>query len=287
MLPALRRLMVIGGEEPQGRALVNTLRSNPVLKGTDILTCAGDVEAVQRLRETAIEVVLTDPTTPLREDLALVTELLQTRPGLKTIVLTPQADPNEIVAAIRARVFACFSAPFDFGEIAAMIDEAFRAQDWRQGIEVLSGEPHWMTIRVTCHLLTAERLVQFIREHQKDVPDRERERLMFAFREMLLNAMEHGAGFDAQRVVEVTAARTARALVYHFKDPGNGFDRTDLSSSQRASSPQQMLEEIQRRTEMGLRPGGFGMLLAKEIVDELAYNERGNEVLLIKHMKEK
>jgi hypothetical protein len=33
-----------------------------------------------------------------------------------------------------------------------------------------------------------------------------------------------------------------------------------------------------------MRPGGYGMLLAKGIVDELIYSDVGNEVLLIKHM---
>jgi hypothetical protein len=32
-----------------------------------------------------------------------------------------------------------------------------------------------------------------------------------------------------------------------------------------------------------MRPGGFGILTAKGIVDELIYSEVGNEVLLIKH----
>jgi anti-sigma regulatory factor (Ser/Thr protein kinase) len=35
---------------------------------------------------------------------------------------------------------------------------------------------------------------------------------------------------------------------------------------------------------MGLWPGGFGILVAKQLVDELFYNERGNEVLLIKRL---
>ena len=97
--------------------------------------------------------------------------------------------------------------------------------------------------------------------------------------------MEHGAGFDWEKVIEVTAARTARAIVYHFRDPGNGFDKTDLGRAHLAHSSQDMFSEIQRRTALGLRPGGFGMLLAKEIVDELVYNEKGNEVILIKHTK--
>jgi anti-sigma regulatory factor (Ser/Thr protein kinase) len=32
-----------------------------------------------------------------------------------------------------------------------------------------------------------------------------------------------------------------------------------------------------------MRPGGFGILLSKQLVDELIYNEAGNEVLLVKH----
>jgi anti-sigma regulatory factor (Ser/Thr protein kinase) len=35
---------------------------------------------------------------------------------------------------------------------------------------------------------------------------------------------------------------------------------------------------------MGLRPGGFGMMVAKQVVDEMFYNELGNEVLLIKRL---
>ena len=39
-----------------------------------------------------------------------------------------------------------------------------------------------------------------------------------------------------------------------------------------------------KRAELGMRPGGFGMLIVRQIVDEVVYNERGNEVLLIKHL---
>ena len=166
-----------------------------------------------------------------------------------------------------------------------MIASAFVAEHWGNAIEVTSAAPYWITLRVVCHHLTADRLVQFMREHRSDMPEEERERLMSAFREMLLNAMEHGAGFDPEKVVEVTAAKTGRAIVYHFRDPGSGFDCTDLARAQKAKGPQEVFAEIQRREEAGLRPGGFGMLIAKEIVDELVYNERGNEVLLIKYLE--
>ena len=45
-----------------------------------------------------------------------------------------------------------------------------------------------------------------------------------------------------------------------------------------------MSVHIRRREEKGLPPGGFGLLLARGAVDELLYNEIGNEVLLIKYI---
>jgi RHS repeat-associated protein len=51
----------------------------------------------------------------------------------------------------------------------------------------------------------------------------ERDDLLVAFREILLNAMEHGARFDPEKVVEVSAIRTEDRLVFHVRDPGPGF----------------------------------------------------------------
>jgi anti-sigma regulatory factor (Ser/Thr protein kinase) len=39
------------------------------------------------------------------------------------------------------------------------------------------------------------------------------------------------------------------------------------------------------RAAEGRRPGGFGILLARKIVDEMMYSEVGNEVLLIKYTR--
>jgi anti-sigma regulatory factor (Ser/Thr protein kinase) len=245
--------------------------------------CGGSAEAIRRVRERAIDVVVSDPVTPIEEDLALATEVQQTRPAVRTIVLAPEATQTDVVTAIRANVFACFTCPYDYAEIASMTANALAADSWRDGIQVVSGLPYWLTLRVSCHLLTADRLVRFMTELQSSLPG-ERELLITAFREMLLNAMEHGAGFDPEKIIEVTAARTARAIVYHFRDPGVGFRTGTQEHIVATSDPDVVMSTAMRRAEMGLRPGGFGMLIVRNVVDELVYNERGNEVLLIKHL---
>ena len=275
----MRRLLAICPD----LALIDALSSG--LADHDLVISGGNVEALHRLRDLAIDVVITDPTTSVTEDLALASEVRAVRPGVKVIVLAPATTHDDVVAALRAQVFACFTAPFDFREVAAMGLSALEAVDWKHGIEVVSGLPYWMTLRVSCNLLTAERLVRFMTEREDSLPEKDRDLLMTAFREMLVNAMEHGAGFDPGKVIDVTAARTERAIVYHFRDPGNGFDRADLAHAAKTRRPEEIIDITLEREKAGRRPGGFGMLLVKQIADELVYNERGNEVLLIKHLK--
>ncbi len=251
----------------------------------DLQSCTGNVEALRSVRGHATDVVITDVSTTIEEDLALAKELMTVRPAVRVILLAPSAPAANLIDAIRAHVFACFASPIDYSEVASMAANALAADRWKDGIQVLSGLDHWLTLRVSCHLLTADRLVRFMMELQPSTGAVDRDLLISAFRELLLNAMEHGAGFDAERVIEVTAAKTARAIVYHFKDPGDGFDRTDLQHAVASSRPDDILAAALARAEMGLRPGGFGMLIARHVADELVYNERGNEVLLIKHLE--
>ena len=275
-----RRVLAIRPESAFLTALTGRLESH----GCDVELCSGNVEAVHWLRTRAADVVVSDPSTTVDEDLALAKELRSLRPAARMIVLAPHATHAELVEAIRAHVFACFTPPFVYDDVAAMVSSALDVDGWQDGIQVVSGLPHWLTLRVSCHLLTAERLVRFITELQPATPSADRDLLMAAFRELLLNAMEYGAGFDAEKVVEVTAARTARAIVYHFKDPGAGFDRGDLAHAAESASPEAVLAAAAHRVEQGLRPGGFGMLIARQVADEIVYNESGNEVILIKHI---
>jgi anti-sigma regulatory factor (Ser/Thr protein kinase) len=261
---------------------VKALRAGRQLAAHEVSTVRGPLEAVRHARSRPIDVLITDPGTPLHEDLELVDELKGIRQSLKVIVLAPELSDVEVIRALRAKVFACFTEPIDEAEVVEMTRSALESADWRDDIEVVSGLPTWLTLRVACRVATADRLTRFLTEWRGD-ENGDRDLLMTAFREVLLNAMEHGAGFDAGKVIQVSAARTARAIVFHFKDPGGGFDATDLKHAALTSDPERVLAMALHRADAGLRPGGFGMLIARHVVDELVYNEQGNEVIMIKH----
>jgi len=135
---------------------------------------------------------------------------------------------------------------------------------------------------VNCSELTAERLIIFAKELSGQLPLETRHEMMQAFREILMNAMEHGAAFNPEQVVDVTAIRTERSMVYYVRDPGRGFRLDFLTHAAITNPPDDPAAHIKRRGAEGMRPGGFGLLLATGTVDELIYSEIGNEVLLIK-----
>lgn len=164
--------------------------------------------------------------------------------------------------------------PEDIAEMAARATADLAAGD---GIDVVSARPHWVEVRVNCSLVNAERLLQFLSELRTEVPGADREGLLLAFREVLLNAMEHGAALDPESVVQVAAVRTDRAIVLYVKDPGEGFPVREPSLGEREE------RDLVRRVERGESARGFGLLLSRTIVDELIHSEHGNEVLLIKH----
>ena len=279
-MSATRRVLMIEGSGKGPSSLRSQLESD----GFEVESANSAAGAVRRVLQRAYDVVVTSPSTTAGDDIALAQYLQRIQPGLRTIVLASAATPEDVIAALRTHVFACFREPFDSAAIIAMINRIVTDADWRDGISVLSARSDWISLRVAARRLTAERVVSFVGTLIKEPSDGGHDRLITAFREILQNAIEHGAGFDPDKVVEVSAIRTARALVFHFRDPGPGFALDDLPHAAISNPFDEPTAHLEVREARGMRPGGFGILMARSLVDEVIYNEFGNEVILIKYL---
>jgi anti-sigma regulatory factor (Ser/Thr protein kinase) len=276
----MSRVLVIGSHTEVGREIAEALAA----AGLPTEQAVGHADALHRLRMRAFGVIITSPDSAVDEDLALLEEMRDIRPGVKCIVLARESTPGEVIAALRAHVFACFTPPFNPDDIAELAIRAATDNQWRDDIQVLSARPGWVSVRVNCRLITAERLMTFARELTSKLPQDPQQEMLDGLREILLNAMEHGAAFNAEQMVEVTGVQTARSLVFYVRDPGAGFRRESLSHAAVANPANDPVAHILKREEEGMRPGGYGLLLASGAVDELLYNEVGNQVLLIKYL---
>jgi anti-sigma regulatory factor (Ser/Thr protein kinase) len=69
-----------------------------------------------------------------------------------------------------------------------------------------------------------------------------------------------------------------------ISDPGPGFTLDEIFHAAVANPEDDPLRHVAVRDSLGLRPGGFGILLAQQLVDQVIYGQDGNDVLLIKYL---
>ena len=245
---------------------------------------ASDNRSALRLVEARpFDLIITGTESTGKEDIDLLRKIRRVRPHVRLIILTDESTPADVVAAIRERAFSYFSTPFSTASFAEMVRSASTAPLWDDGIELVSATPEWISIIARCDMKTADRLVQFFQEIS-DLPFSEKEDVATAFREMLLNAIEHGGNFDPNQYVEVAYVRTSKLVMCRIKDPGQGFSLDEIHHAAVNNPSYDPIRHILFREARGLRPGGYGVLLTKHLVDELLYSEKGNEVLLIKYL---
>ena len=154
-----------------------------------------------------------------------------------------------------------------------------------ESIEVVSATPNWVELLISSTREAAEMAQAFVAKPEADLPHELVNSIRQALRELLLNAVEWGGKLDPNQKVRIARLRYPRMLLYFVADPGAGFSFEGLAH---AAVHQTSAEAIARvaivRDELGMRPGGFGIAMARAIADELLYNEAQNEVVLIKYL---
>jgi DNA-binding response OmpR family regulator len=261
------------------------LESVLMREGWSIQHVADNEDVLAAAKKHPADLIITSKKTRGPEDIELLRKIRGVRPHVRLIILADEWTPGDVITAMREGAFSYFSAPFEPSALAAMVRAAMSEPCWDDGIEILSATPAWVSLTARCDIGTANRLVQFLYGiKDPSIPEENREEIITAFREILLNAMEHGAHFDPTQHVEISFLHSRRAVACRVKDPGQGFSLEELHHAAKDRSAEDLFSLVAVREEKGLRPGGFGMLLAKKFVDELIYNEKGNEVLLVKYL---
>jgi serine/threonine-protein kinase RsbW len=92
--------------------------------------------------------------------------------------------------------------------------------------------------------------------------------IRLALEEALSNAIKHGNRMDPQKLVEVSFDIDADRAVLTVTDQGLGFDP--------ASVPDPTADENLEK------PTGRGIMLMRAFMDEVCFNQRGNQVRMLK-----
>jgi CheY-like chemotaxis protein/anti-sigma regulatory factor (Ser/Thr protein kinase) len=274
------RLLIV--DDDRGiHELINAMLAGTRWETASALTAE---EALECLETRPFDILLADILLPGMDGLALLGQLGSRYPNLPVVTMTVKNTPDHVLGSLRRDAAAYISKPFSRETLAGTLQNALSTSVARDDIKILSDKPTWISLQIRCQLATADRLVQFVRELPSDLEPDQREHIATAFRELLMNAVEHGGHLDPQKKVELSYIRTARSIVYYIRDPGEGFSMDSLAHAAVANTPEEPFRHAQLREQMGIRPGGFGLLMTKSFADELIYSAKGNEVIFIKYL---
>lgn len=244
-------------------------------------------QAIDRLEHTSYDVVVTDLKMPGMGGLELLRRVRQIRPQARVIVITADGGPDTVAESLRNNAFTYLVKPFSMTVLKDAIQQALSSDNGHDDIRILSAKPNWFSLSLRCKMEIADRILNFLRAIDMDLSHEDQDRIATAFRELLINAIEHGGHSDPEKRVELTYVRTAGAIIYYLHDPGEGFSLEKIPHAAISNDPDNPVGHTEIRDQMGIRPGGFGLLLTRNIADELIYSEKGNEVMLVKYLKSK
>ncbi len=270
------KALVVEDEPETGQLLAEILRR----RGYDPTVMTEGKPAVPWTQEHRPELILLDLMLPDIDgyDICETLKLERDTNLIPIIMVTARDTPKDKVHGLQVGANHYLTKPFTVEQLTQAID---RALAWRHDLEHsgTEGEIHFQLQSDTeyldelNHLLGSLFLFSGVAENQV-------RQLITAVREMGRNAIEWGHQKNIDLIVTVTYRIDPEKVTIVIKDTGPGFDRGKLLHAAKAEDP---VSHMMVRETLGMREGGFGILMAEGLVDDLQYNEAGNEVRLIKY----
>ncbi len=258
---------------------------------------ADGFEALKVMDETLPDIVLTDLNMPELDGLELVRRLQIRAPNVPVILMTAEGSEDIAAEALRAGASSYVpkrSIQRDLGTTIKIVNEAARSRDRRRSVHqylksnelaYVIGNDDEAAASVVSHLQDALILMNLCSEGQLLA-------IGTALLESLINAIDRGnleldprlrlqndgAEYAAlrehrlnqppfrDRKVTAIGALTSSQATFTIRDEGPGFDPTTLPDPNDA--------------ENLMADGGRGLLLIQMFMDEVSFNERGNEITL-------
>lgn len=241
------------------------------------------LEALKLLGNERFDLLLLDVWMPRMNGLELLARLRTRKTKPRVVVMTSDDAPQTLLEAVRENAFKYVQKPVDMSGLLQTIRTVLEAPEIPP-IEVISARPEWVELVVPCSRDAVDRIGAVMAHLEADLAPDVRESIAYAFRELLLNAIEWGGRLDPTRQVRIACLHSPRMLMYRIADPGSGFTIEDLPHAAIGQPADQPIEHMRIREEKGIRPGGFGLLTVRASVDELLYNEKRNEVVFVKYL---
>ena len=134
---------------------------------------------------------------------------------------------------------------------------------------------HDLVLEIPTDVRSIEHAVDYVMERRRTCETYQK-RLRLNFRvgltEALTNAMLYGNEYDPSKRVRVEVTLEGGRLEARVTDQGRGFDPSTITDP---TEPENILKS-----------GGRGLFLMRQLLDEVSYNDQGNQVTLVLRLEQ-
>ena len=234
---------------------------------------------LELVKTKAPDLILLDLMMPDLDGFSVCEQLKRTRETnlIPILMVTALNDADNRARGVRVGANGYVPKPFTPHQLFSAMDAALA---WRTEHETkgTTGEIQFDVRGDVDYLQQTNDLLSDLYAHTP-LTDRQVKDLRQAVMEMGGNAIEWGHRKNADLPLHITYRIGRDSVTLVIKDQGPGFDRAKLPHAAQDEDP---IAHLDVRNDLGLREGGFGIMLAKGLVDEFRYNDVGNEVTLVK-----
>jgi DNA-binding response OmpR family regulator len=271
----MKRVLIIEDDLDQARLVERLLRAREFEVAVEATGTRGLAAAHAR----PPDLILLDLILPDLDGYEVCRKLRQdeaTR-SVPIVLVTALGEDSHRCRGFRVGANAHVAKPYGPTDLYDAIELALR---WKRNLRRahLRGEVEVELNSVPALLQEANTFFETLSRQTPLAPDQINQ-LQHALMEIGQNAIEWGNRRCEAELVHITYRICEDRVEIIVRDKGCGFDPRDLPH---AASDEDPLSHMEVRECMGLRDGGFGLLIARGLLDELRHNERGNEVVLVK-----
>lgn len=205
-------------------------------------------------------------------------------PEIAVVVWGSDADEQRVMRCLRkgAADFRPTGSPVDaivatirlvsrrqkkFNETVGDMQVSMPVSDWVELVSKTESE-YLGRIQRFCEVLFRKRL-----------PPEVVEDIRLAMEEFGRNAIEWGNRYQHDKQFSIRYAIIGNEMIIVFEDEGEGFDWRKNMSYDPSKDP---MGHMKNRQAMGKRPGGFGLFMMRNMMDEVFYNAKGNVCVMKK-----
>ena len=269
------RALIVEDETDQAELLARILSQ----RGFQVGIATDGQDGLSQAQATVPDLLLLDLMLPDTSGFDVCRDLRSNRVTMLTpvIMITALGDDGHRSKGIRVGANAYITKPYGIEQL----DEAIRVvRAWHERMiqGAFQGEIH---VELNSELPFLQEVNDFLLNLKLINPLTNEQ--VFGLRQALMemgqNAIEWGNQHRSEALVQITYRIHPTHVEIVVRDQGQGFDPENIAHAAAEDDP---IAHMDVREKLGLREGGFGLMISRGLVDELRHNAVGNEVTLIK-----